>query len=188
MTAARPPELLRRKPVFGGRRPRPARFQSPDPRPDGAFYDGVTVMTVQEDWDATFAKLGRSAPAQRADELTTDYQRRLARVGRKYIPAAEEIARVRFDYTMPDGVVPKFSEMMRAAVERNLYRTDNMEPGEMRPVLETDPNTGAKIRSWIGPTSFVKDMGLPCRRVVRINAPSSTPLYAADRRSMGQLL
>jgi hypothetical protein len=25
----------------------------------------------------------------------------------------------------------------------------------MRPVLEVDPNTGAKIRSWIGPTSFV---------------------------------
>jgi hypothetical protein len=36
-------------------------------------------MTVQEDWDATFAKLGRSAPAQRADEATVDYQRRLAR-------------------------------------------------------------------------------------------------------------
>jgi hypothetical protein len=40
-------------------------------------------MTVQEDWDATFQKLGRSAPAQRADEADADYQRRLARVGRK---------------------------------------------------------------------------------------------------------
>jgi hypothetical protein len=143
--------------------------------------------TIAEKWDATFAKLGRSAPAQRADEATVDYQRRLARVGRKYIPAAEEIARVRFDHTMPDGVVRKFSEMMRAAVERNLYRTDNMQPGEMRPVLEVDPNTGRQIRSWIGPTSFVKEMGQPCRRVVRINTPSSTPLYSADRRSMGQI-
>jgi hypothetical protein len=51
--------------------------------------------TIAEKWDATFAKLGRSAPAQRADEATADYQRRLARVGRKYIPAGEEIARVR---------------------------------------------------------------------------------------------
>jgi hypothetical protein len=42
-----------------------------------------------------------------------DYLRRLSRVGRKYIPAGEEIARVRFDYTLPDEVVPKFSEMMR---------------------------------------------------------------------------
>jgi len=97
------------------------------------------IETIAEKWDTTFQKLGRSAPAQRADEATVDYQRRLARVGRKYIPAAEEIARVRFDHTMVDSVVPKFSEMMRAAVERNLYRTDNMQPGEMRPVLETDP-------------------------------------------------
>jgi hypothetical protein len=107
-------------------------------------------------------------------------------VALKYIPAAE-IARVRFDSSMVDAVVPKFSEMMRAAVERNLYRTDNMEPGEMRPVLETDPNTGRQIRSWIGPTSFVKEMGQPCRRVVRINTPASTPLYATDRRSTGQI-
>ena len=145
------------------------------------------IETVAERWDSTFAKLGRSAPAQRADESGLDYQRRLARVGRKYIPSGEEIARVRFDSTMVDSVVPKFSEMMRSAVERNLYRTDNMEPGEMRPVLETDPNTGAKIRSWIGPTSFVKEMGRPCRRVTRINVPSSTPLYSTDRRSMGQI-
>jgi hypothetical protein len=144
-------------------------------------------MTVQEDWDLTFSKLGRSAPAQRADEATVDYQRRLARIGRKYIPSGEEIAAVRFDASMPDGVVPKFSEMMRAAVERNLYRTDNMQEGELRPVMETDPNTGMKTRSWIGPTSFVKEMGRPCRRVVSINAPAGTPLYAADRRSMGKI-
>jgi hypothetical protein len=145
------------------------------------------IETIAELWDATFAKLGRSAPAQRADEATVDYQRRLARVGRKYIPSGEEIARVRFDSSMVDSVVPRFSEMMRAAVERNLYRTDNMQEGELRPVLETDENTGMKTRKWIGPTSFVKEMGRPCRRVVRINTPASTPLYAADRRSMGQI-
>jgi hypothetical protein len=142
------------------------------------------MSTVQERWDETFSKLGRSAPAQRADEGTLDYQRRLARVGRKYIPAGEEIASVRFDYSMPDAVVPKFSEMMRSAVERNLYRVDNMQPGEMRAVLETDPNTGMKIRHWIGPTSFVKDMGRPCRRVVRIAAPAGTTLYGTDKAGM----
>jgi hypothetical protein len=112
------------------------------------------MTTVAERWDATFAKLDRSAPAQRADEGTLDYQRRLARVGRRYIPAGEEIAQVRFDHSMPDEVVGKFSEMMRNAVERNLYRVDNMSEGELRPVLEVDPNTGMKIRSFIGPTSF----------------------------------
>ena len=51
--------------------------------------------------------------------------------------------------------MPKFSELMRQCVEKNLRRTDNMVPGEMRSVIRVDENTGQKIREWIGPTSFV---------------------------------
>lgn len=72
----------------------------------------------QAQWDATFQKLGRSAPEPRADENDMAYLRRVSRIGRKYIPANEEICSVAFDQSMPDSVVPKFSEMMRAAVER----------------------------------------------------------------------
>jgi hypothetical protein len=109
-----------------------------------------------------------------------DYLRRLSRVGRKYIPAGEDIARVRFDHTLPDAVVPQYSEMMREAVERNLRRTDNMAAGEMRSVMRVDENTGLKTREWVGPDSFVKAMGMPCRRVLRINAPVGNALYAAS--------
>ena len=119
-------------------------------------------MTIQERWDGTFAKLDRSCPAQRADEAPVDYLRRLSRIGRRYIPKGEQMASVNFA-ELNDDVVPKFSELMRAAVERNLYRTDNMEPGTMRAVVRVDENTGQKIREWIGP---VKSMGLPCRRVI----------------------
>jgi hypothetical protein len=112
------------------------------------------------------------APARRADESTTSYLRRLSRVGRKYIPAGEQIARVDFS-ELPDATVYKFSEVMRQAVARNVTRTDNMPPGTMRAVMVTDENTGMKIREWVGPDSFVKSMGRPCRRVVRINAPAS---------------
>ena len=139
----------------------------------------------QAQWDATFQKLGRSAPEPRADENDMAYLRRVSRIGRKYIPANEEICSVAFDQSMPDSVVPKFSEMMRAAVERRiLYRTDNMAEGELRPVLETDHQTGMQIRKWIGPTSFVKEMGRACRRVTKINAPASTALYSVDRRDV----
>jgi hypothetical protein len=62
---------------------------------------------------------------------------------------------------------------MREAVERNLMRTDNMERGTMRAVMVTDENTGMKQRHFIGPTSFVVDMGRPCRRVVRIVNPNT---------------
>ncbi|HZZ25518.1 MAG TPA: hypothetical protein VFE60_24515 [Roseiarcus sp.] len=145
-------------------------------------------MTIQERWDGTFAKLDRSCPAQRADEASVDYLRRLSRIGRKYIPKGEQMASINFA-ELPDETVPKFSELMRAAVERNLYRTDNMVPGELRSVMVVDPNTGAQQRHWVGPTSFVRDPAVghrDCRRVTRISAPSGTTLWAdssATRRA-----
>lgn len=136
-------------------------------------------MSIQERWDGTFAKLDRSAPAQRADEGSTDYLRRLSRIGKKYIPRSEQMASVNFA-ELPDEVVPKFSELMRTAVERNLYRVDNMMPGELRSVMVVDPNTGAQQRHFVGPDSFVKDTSYghqPCRRVTRISAPAGSTLW-----------
>jgi hypothetical protein len=141
-------------------------------------------------WEETFQKLGRSAPAQRADENDMDYLRRTSRLGRKYLPSGEEICSVHFDRSLPDAVVPEFSERMRAAVERNMRRTDNLDPRDpnYRVVHVTDPNTGMRIREFYRARPFTDDFSTPCRRVTRINTPASTPLYAADRRSMGQLL
>jgi hypothetical protein len=126
---------------------------------------GAKVMTIQERWDATFSKLDRSCPAQRADEAQVDYLRRLSRIGRRYIPKGEQMASVNFA-ELPDNVVGKYSELMRQCVERNIMRTDNMAPGELRAVMITDENTGAKHRCWVGKDSFVKAMMQPCRRVV----------------------
>jgi hypothetical protein len=141
------------------------------------------MNTTAESWDGTFSKLGRSAPAQRADESDANYLRRLSRVGRKYVPRGEDIASVNFS-ELPDNVVPKFAEMMRGAVERNIRRADNMQPGDLRQVLVTDENTGSKIREWVGPQSFVLDQQYghrPCRKVTRINAPLTQALYQAGR-------
>jgi hypothetical protein len=113
---------------------------------------------------------------QRSDESGVDYLRRLSRVGRKYIPRGEKIAAVSFAQ-LPDSVVPQYAEIMREAVERNIMRSDNMAPGEMRAVMITDENTGMKQRHFIGPTSFVKDMGRPCRRVDSIRTPAGAVLY-----------
>ena len=73
---------------------------------------------------------------------------------------------------------------MRIAVERNLYRTDNMAPGEMRAVMRVDENTGAQKREFIGPTSsFVRNSlygHRDCRRVVRISRPATVALWEAQ--------
>ena len=139
-------------------------------------------MTIQERWDGTFAKLDRSCPAQRADEDSTDYLRRLSRIGRRYIPKSEQMASINWT-ELPDETVPKFSELMRAAVERNLYRTDNMAPGEMRSVMVVDPNTGALQRHFVGPTAFVRNPlygHRDCRRVTRISAPAGSTLWQSS--------
>jgi hypothetical protein len=141
--------------------------------------------TIQERWDSTFAKLDRACPVRIASETSADYLRRLSRIGKRYLPRSEEVYSVPFNSELPDAVVEAFSEMVRSAVERNLLRTDNMKPGELRQVLIQDENTGAKQRHWIGPTSFVREMGTPCRKVLRINTPPSTPLYSANRRELG---
>jgi hypothetical protein len=143
----------------------------------------------QAEWEETFQKLGRSAPAQRADEGDLQYLRRVSRVGRRYIPAGEEIAQVAFDHTMPDSAVRTFSEQMRQRVEANLRRTDNLDPNDptYRVVHVTDENTGMKIREFYRARPFTDDFSTPCRKVTRINAPSSMPLYAADRAALGQV-
>ena len=112
-----------------------------------------------------------------------DYQRRLADLGRKYIPRGEQIAGVNF-VQLPDEVVPRFSEMMRERVEANLRRTDNLDPNDTnyRTVLVTDANTNGKIREFYRARPFTDDFKLPGRRVVRINAPETRAVYTASRR------
>jgi hypothetical protein len=125
------------------------------------------MASAQEKWDETFSKLDRSCPPRRADEASVDYLRRLSHIGRRYIPKSDEMAGVNFA-ELPDEVVGRYSELMRQCVERNLRRTDNMAPGELRPVMVVDPNTGQKIREWVGPDSFVKEPAYgagPCRLV-----------------------
>ena len=139
-------------------------------------------MTIQERWDRTFSMLDRSCPAQRADEGSTDYLRRLSRIGRRYIPKSEQMASINFA-ELPDETVPKFSELMRQCVEKNLRRTDNMRPGEMRSVMRVDENTGQKICEFIGPQSFVRNSlygHRDCRRVTRISAPAGSTLWQSS--------
>ena len=149
-------------------------------------------MTIQERWDGTFAKLDRSCPAQRADEGSTDYLRRLSRIGRKYIPKAEQMASINFA-ELPDETVPKFSELMRAAVERNLYRTDNMAPGEMRSVVHSS-KTPARGSRMDRPQSFVRTRFMATATAAvspgsapRLAAPCGRPLpkRGATRRAAG---
>lgn len=144
-------------------------------------------MSVIEDIDNAFSVWGRSAPPMRADENDGRYIRRIARIAqnKNYLAYDEPAKRVDFD-KLPDNALPQFTAMLIDGIRRSVSRPDTVPDGEERSVFTRDPNTGMAIRSFVRADnrSFVCDMGTPCRRVVRINAPASTPLYPADRAAM----
>jgi hypothetical protein len=141
----------------------------------------IELTGAQARWDSTFQKINRSCPPQRAGERHLDYLRRLSRIGRKYIPAGEQIARVHFDDSLPNHVVEQYSELMREAVERNIVRVDNLDPKDpnYREVLVTDPNSSQRIRTFYRARPFTDDFLQPCRRVKAFLAPASVTLYRA---------
>jgi hypothetical protein len=140
----------------------------------------MTMTTIMERWDSTFAKIDRSCPARRADEAAVDYLRRLSVIGKRYLPRDQKITSVTFK-TLPDEVVPKFSEMVREAVERNLTRTDNMEPGTFRTVMRVDEQTGLKTREFYGPRTFCDQFMGRIQRIARINAPITQTVWENSR-------
>jgi hypothetical protein len=138
-----------------------------------------------EKWDATFQKIDRSCPSRRADERGVDYLRRLSVIGKRYLPRDEKIASVTFK-TLPDEAVPKFSEMVREAVERNLYRVDNMEPGTYRAVMRVDEQTGLKVREFYGPRPFTDEFVLRPKRVVTFSAPQREVIWGHNAKTQSQ--
>jgi hypothetical protein len=126
--------------------------------------------------------MDRSAPAQRSDESSVNYLRRLSVIGKRYLPKSEQLASIIFK-TLPDDVVPKFSEMVRQAVERNLYRTDNMEPGTFRAIMKVDEQTGLKVREFYGPRPFTDQFCGIVRRVGSFSVPSREVVWGHNAKT-----
>jgi hypothetical protein len=144
---------------------------------------------IQQRFDDAFSVWGRSAPAMRADEGDAGYVRRMARLAQKkgYLAYDEPAKKIEYN-DIPDQYLHKFTGMLVDGIKRSVRRSDTVPPGTERVMFDRDENTGMATRSFIRPDgeSFVKEMGQPCRRVVRINAPSGSTLWSdpsATRRN-----
>jgi hypothetical protein len=132
-------------------------------------------LSIQEQWEAVFNQIGRSCPPPLANEAQVDYLRRLSIIGKRYLPNDEQVKRVTFK-RLPDDVVEQYSSMVKEAVERSIWRTDNMSSGELRAVPQPGPN-GSRTTLFVGPDSFCKALTTPARRVVSFSAPQREILY-----------
>jgi hypothetical protein len=103
----------------------------------------------------------------------------MSTVAQKYVRRSDALSRIDFN-ELPRDVVGKFAGLVQEALIRNANSPEGMRPGEFRPVIDVDQNTGAKVKRWIGPESFVKDPLYGYqepRRVARINAPQLNAIW-----------
>jgi hypothetical protein len=110
------------------------------------------------------------APAPVLGEDITEYRQRLAILAKKQLPVDHELRKVTYR-RLDSAILDNFEPQLLQAVQRAAYDPTSVPPGEFRRVTELDGN-GNRIVKFIGPQSFVKDMGRPGRRVVSFQTPN----------------
>jgi hypothetical protein len=118
--------------------------------------------------DAALEPWGQRAPPSVAGESVRAYQRRLLTLVQPRLPEGHRMRELDFTdpEAMPKGVLANFEPEVYRDVAAAGSRNDSAAPGELREVIRTDPRNGYKEHLFFGRESFVKQMGVPGRRVV----------------------
>jgi hypothetical protein len=122
---------------------------------------------LQADASERFAPHGLSPPLPRADESTGSYRRRLLRAEQKALAPGDPFSILRQpnlsreDPATLDVLEPRVHEAFAKAVNDPM----TVPEGQLREI-KSENAAGTKISTFVGRESFVKSMGLPCRKVV----------------------
>jgi hypothetical protein len=120
----------------------------------------------QARYDSAFEPWGISARQIRSDEDIDHYRRDLAVAAKRLLPPDHQLARVQYRQ-QADSVLDNFEPMLLSAVKQHAHANDTV-PFDLplREVPVVDPNTGQKIKTFVGERSFVHDFKAPVRRVL----------------------
>jgi hypothetical protein len=121
-------------------------------------------------FDDAFRAHGQKTPEPRADERPSAYRRGLFESLRHKLPDSHDLAGVRADQLPSGDAYLNFEAIIISAAKQEGERPSeaNLPPsGEMVARHRVD-DTGVKTTEWFGKSSFIKDMGRPGRRVLRI--------------------
>ena len=142
-------------------------------------------------YDSAFRSFGTEVPAPADDEAPPAYRSRLFnRLGRR-LPSGHDLASIRADdISSSPTVFNHFErEMIEAAkTEGERPSTENLPTnGEMVARHRTDSDTGSRVTEFFGRESFIKSMGRPGQRVLRLCNPKTGeilkgPPFAKDPR------
>jgi hypothetical protein len=120
----------------------------------------------QEFYDNVTRQVGLRAPQPVLGQTVNDYRRETCRMLKKaFLPRDHDLYKVNWRGLRNDALQALEPQLLTAVpVEANNPMT--VPPGEFRKVEELDESGSLRIRKFIGPESFVKQMGRPGRRVV----------------------
>jgi len=141
--------------------------------------DDARCASLAAEFQPDFAAHGLEPPMARADEWSSDYERRLLRGLQRRLPPRSELANPAIIDGAPNGpALENFATSIRAAAAAEADRPsfDNRadsvdDPRARRERL--DPETGARTIEWIAKRSFISDIARPGLRVQRITDPVS---------------
>jgi hypothetical protein len=84
-------------------------------------------------------------------------------------------------FSLPSGLRARKSEQNRSVSKRVGVFTQARPSGSFLEILETDENTGQKIRTFYGPRTFCDQFMGRVQKVARINAPAAQVVWESGR-------
>jgi hypothetical protein len=147
-------------------------------RADAQRRNEVTAI-----YDDAFRSFGVETPQAADDEAPGRYRRRLFDRLRRKLPPSHSLADVRGDELPPGPAFLNFEQMMLEAAKAEAERpsAENLPAdGSMISRTVADADTGEKTTRFFGRRSFIADLGLPSRRVLRLVDPKTlTAIWGA---------
>jgi hypothetical protein len=123
----------------------------------------------QEYFDSALRHVGVRAPAPVLGQSVNDYRRETLRtLKRTMLPQNHNLAQVNCRGLPTDALGAIEPQMIRACVDA-ANDPSTVPPGEFRQIEERDETGSLRVIRFVGPESFVKQMGRPGRRVVSFN-------------------
>lgn len=118
---------------------------------------------AQQRADSVFQAFGGRAPVPGAGELPDAYRHRVAGLLKGHSTAWKDVdlTKVADPTAFANAESMIYADALSAA-----RRPTDLKPGQLRMLASTDPNTGARINTFVGVDTFVKSMS-PRRRPVR---------------------
>jgi hypothetical protein len=127
----------------------------------------------QERYDAAFQQFGSKAPPPRADAFPPDYRRELFRRGQDMLPSDHPLTKFNPQDIGGDAIAELERQLIDALEQESQTPSGDNIPGPDKPYREITKmdSTGVRKTEYYGSESFIKSLGRPGRRVLRLVDP-----------------